>query len=72
MMSNNSNNCNNKKKNVEGYLFFSFSLLSLLFVCRISLYIYMYACLYIFFFFCYHKLMNKDLYIEPLSLPDEA
>ena len=24
----------------------------------------MYACLYFFLFFCYHKLVNKDLYIK--------
>ena len=25
----------------------------------------MYACLYFFSFFCYHKLVNKDLYNDP-------
>jgi len=45
------------------FCFFAFSLLSLLFVCYISLYIY--VCMFIFFsFFCYHKLVNKDLYIK--------
>ena len=47
------------------FTFFAFSLLSLLFVCLLYFIVYICMHVYIFFFvFCYHKLVNKDLYIN--------
>jgi len=39
---------------------------------RLLLYFFVFICVYLLYFLCYHKLVNEDLYYLPLAAPARA